>query len=147
MTYSFRCGKCGDFDRDYSFKEFDQIKANTLVVKCDCGKNVEMLMGGIGLFVYMSDPRTLGSLAERNSKYRIREEEEKDEQKREKRKAEGKHVAPKQIEIPWDAPEKKNFDNKEIMKDRKERKKEYVSKYKPSKRSPRSPNKSGPKSV
>lgn len=147
MTYSFRCKKCGDFDKDYSFKEFDQIKAKTLIVKCDCGKDVEMLMGGVNCFIYMSDPRTLGTLAERNSKYRIGEEEEKAEQKREKRKAEGKHVAPKQIEVPWDAPDKKNIDSKEILKDRKERKKEYVAKFKPSKRSARSGNKLGPKSV
>ncbi len=141
MTYSFKCHKCNVvYDEDYSFKEFDQMKAGELIVRCHtCEEPVERLMGGENTFIWFSDPKTLGTLAERNSKFRIAQEEEKDEVKREEKKKAGKYVPPKEVVVPWEAPAKKSMDNKDVLKERKERKKEYVAKYKPSER-PSRPN-------
>lgn len=129
-TYSFHCqnNDCPDFDRDYSFKEFDQIKAGTLNVLCEtCGKNTcEMIMGGIGVYIYDATPRTLGSLADRNTKYRLPQAEEAEDKKQEARKKAGKYVAPKEITVPWDAPEKPKID----MKERKEKRKEAKARKK-----------------
>lgn len=129
MTYSFSClnptHNCPDFDKDYSFKEFDQIKAGTLKVPCEvCGGYTEMIMGGIGVYIYDATPKTLGGLADRNTKYRLPQVEEEEDKKREAKKAAGKWVPPKEINIPWDAPEKPKFDKKE----RKERRKEATAK-------------------
>lgn len=129
-TYTFRCKNDGftEFDKDFSFKEFDQIKAGTLLVLCEvCGNcNPERIMGGIGTFIYISDPRTLGSLADRNAKYRIPQVEEQEEKKREAKIKAGKWVPKKEIEVPWDAPEKPKID----MKERKEKRKEINAKRK-----------------
>lgn len=124
-TYSFSClnpnTNCPDFDKDYTFKEFDQIKAGALKVPCQsCGWYTEMIMGGIGVYIYDATPKTLGSLADRNTKYRLPQVEEIEDKKREARKKTGKYVAPKEINVPWDAPERPKVD----MKERKEKRKE-----------------------
>lgn len=128
MTYQFRCNKCKfDQDKEYSFKEFDQLKSGELVDTCSkCGKKTERLMGGVNTFVWFSDPRTLGSLADRNAKYRIPQVEAEEEKKREEKIKAGKKVPPKEIVVPWEAPERPKVD----MKERKEKKKEFIAKYK-----------------
>ncbi len=147
--YTFRCKtkkKIAEFDKQMMFKEYDEHKAGKFIVKCEiCGKCVpEIQMGGINLMIYDATPRTLGALADKNSKYRIPQAEEEAERKREQKKSQGKHVAPKEISTPWDAPNKPNIDNKEILRERKEKKKEYVAKFNKNKsqgRSPRDSNK------
>lgn len=125
--YDFKCtGKCKKvFEKTFSFKEFDEIKAGNIKVLCEkCNSPAKMALGGENVFIYMADPRTLGSLADRNSKYRIPQEEEKEERKREEKIKAGKYVPPKEINVPWDEPEKPKID----MKERKEKRKEANAK-------------------
>ena len=138
-TYTFLCKNDGvsEFDKDFLFKEFDQIKGGSLKVLCECcgNCNPEMVMGGINLYIYDATPRTLGSLADRNTKYRLPQVEEAEDIKREKDIKAGKKVAPKEINVPWDAPERPKVD----MKERKEKRKEAHAR-KLSKRPTRSPS-------
>ena len=134
MTYTFRCKNGQEFDLEFSFKEFDEIKSGDLIVPCEsCEKcQPELVMGGQNCFVWFSDPKTLGTLAERNAKYRIPQAEEEAEKKREKKIAAGKYVEPKQIDVPWEKPEQKVD-----MKERREKRNEHIAKNKSSGRSPR----------
>jgi hypothetical protein len=110
---------------------------------CDACSNCipEMLMGGVGLFVYMSDPRTLGSLADRNAKFRIPQVAEEKEKKREQDKKEGKFVPKQDVTTWWDKPEGPKVD----MQERKKVKKEHVAKYNARKRTTRNNNDGGSK--
>lgn len=109
MTYTFKCVNETEFEMEYSFKEFDQIKVGTLKVPCQICKGCEpqMVMGGQNCFVWFSDPKTLGGLADRNTKYRLPEYEAEQEKKREKKIKEGKYVGPKEVVIPWEKEERK----------------------------------------
>ncbi len=91
-----------------------------------------MLMGGENVFVWFSDPKTIGGLADKNTDRRIIEVSEEEEKKREKKRAEGKYVAPKEITTPWERPERK-IDRKL----RKEMRNEQLAKSKSRKSSPR----------
>lgn len=133
-TYEFRCQNTKNiFERDLSFKEFDKFKAGELTIICSiCPSCKPEQIMPTGVSVYNATPRTLGSLADRNTKYRLPIYEMEEEKKREKKKAAGKFVPPKEIYVPWERPEVK-ID----MKERKAKKEEYLAKSKSRKRSSR----------
>ena len=132
MYYDFRCDKCNSTEeKQYSFAEFDKLKSGEIIDRCsNCNGKTSMVMGGVNVFIYDATPRTLGTLAERNSKFRIPQEMEKKEREIEKAKAEGKAV-PKELTTWWDKPEKPKVDKRL----RKEMRNEHVAKYNARKRS------------
>lgn len=126
--YTFHCTnkKCDkEFDQYLSFAQFDQLKNNKISVSCDCGSDTELLIGE-NITVYDATPRTLGTLAERNAKFRVPQVEEEEEIKREKKRAEGKWVPPKEVSTWWEKPERPKVD----MKERKAVKEEHIAKTK-----------------
>jgi putative FmdB family regulatory protein len=86
--YQFRCSACGnEFDHFQTFTEFDKGE----LPNCTCGHQAQREVTA-PLFVFDSTPKTVGSLAERNthkfgSYYREKMEREHEESAKKARKA------------------------------------------------------------
>lgn len=113
-TYDFQCKKCDKiFEKYLSFKEVD---STNLVVSCPCGSVETARQLSCGIMFFDSDPKTVGSLAERNysrlgeaSKAKIMQEKSNSAKELEKISPNAKKVikTPKELRTKWPKLSKK----------------------------------------
>lgn len=91
-TYLFVCNRCHtEFEHYLSFLDFDKLEAGKISIKCgECGSTTKREMGGQNVFIYDATPKTLGSLADKNTKYLLPRHEEKLQKEKEQAKKDGK---------------------------------------------------------
>jgi len=110
MIYEYECPKCGSF-------EVVQSIHDEALTKCECGQPIERIVtGGLG---FRGDPRTLGTLAERNTAKLGHYERES------KFQAENEALKKKKEKAPWWRPNTTGI-NRKLLNMTPEQTKRYI---------------------
>lgn len=112
-TYEFQCNSCNiEFDAYQSFKEYDDNKQESCVV---CGSSSHRLLT-TPLHCHVKEIKTIGQLAEINTKRDFYKLQEEDCKKEEARIAEIKATLPAGASISENFGKKKEKDNFDLSK-------------------------------